>query len=466
MRTGGLGEAVAGLSVAQARGSHVVVFVPLYRVVRHRVAELEAVTPPVEMMLGADREVVQFYRDASLRFGPEVIFVDAPAYFDRDGLYGENGADYPDNDRRFALFSLASLAGVARLAPFADVIHTHDWHTALVPVLLRSDPRFADLAVSASSVMSVHNAAFQGQFDLPALHDVAELRELRENGTAEAYGRLNLLKAALAVADVVVTVSPTHARELTSEVGGFGLHESFRALGGRLVGISNGIDQRAWDPALDSALAASFTADDLSGKAVCKAALQAEYALPVDESVPLFGMSARLTEQKGLDIILASEFVRRANAQFIFLGTGERRYEDALRTLARERPANVATQFDFSDEREHRLLGGADFLLMPSLFEPCGLTQMRAQRYGAPVVARSVGGLRDTVDPSLGFLFDGYDGAQLSEALARADRCFHEGSALDELRRHVMQRDFSWSAAVPAYADAYRRAAGQLVTTP
>lgn len=465
VRTGGLGEAVAGLSVAQARaGSRVLVFVPLYRAVYSHAADLEPMTPELELELGARREPVRFYRDASLRFGPEVIFVDAPQFFDREGLYGENGWDYADNDRRFALFSLAAVAGVARFAPNADVIHPHDWHAALVPVFLRNDPRFAELAATTSVVLSIHNGAFQGQFDLSALGDVPAVHELSVSGAAEAFGRLNLLKAALGFADVVVTVSPTHAEELKSEVGGFGLHESFRALGDRLIGITNGINQRIWDPERDAAIAQNFSAEDLWGKAACKAALQAEYNLPIDSSVPLFGMSARLAEQKGLDIILASEFVRTANAQFIFLGTGEQRYQDALRRLAEERPRNVATQFDFTDLREHRLLGGADFLLMPSLFEPCGLTQMRAQRYGAPVVARSVGGLRDTIDPSVGFLFIGYDGAALSDALARAAQTFHDADALATMRRRAMARDFSWSAAVPNYTDAYRRAIGRLVS--
>ncbi len=460
-RTGGLGEAVAGLAMAQARAGHrVVVFVPLYRSVREHAVELAPLGAPLTLQLGSTIERVQLWRDASLRFGPEVVFVDAPQYFDRAGLYGEAGGDYPDNERRFALFCLAALTESAQLDSRVSVIHAHDWHTALVPVFLRTDPRFAELARSATAVVSVHNAGFQGQFDHAALSDIEPLRELWTQGTLEAFGRLNLLKGALTIADVVVTVSPTHAVELTSDLGGFGLHETFRALGDRLIGIRNGIDQIVWDPATDPLIPARFSADDLSGKAICKAALQEEYELPADERVPVFAMSARLAEQKGFDLILASDFVRSHDAQFFFLGAGERRYEDALRELAHERPEHVAAHFDFSDEREHRLLAGADFLLMPSLYEPCGLTQMRAQRYGAAVVARCVGGLRDTVDADVGFLFDEYDPAQLSDALERADRCFHEDGGLDALRRRAMMRDFGWPAAVPAYAAAYERAAG------
>jgi starch synthase len=465
VRTGGLGEAVAGLAMAQTRAGHrVVVFVPLYRAVRERAVDLAPVAPPFTVELGANHERVQMFRDESLRFGPEVFFVDAPQYFDRAGLYGEAGSDYPDNDRRFALFSLAALVETERLGSRVGVIHAHDWHTALVPVFLRTDPRFAELARTASAVVSVHNAAFQGQFHESALDDVESLRDLWAKGAVAEYGRLNLLKGALTLADVVVTVSPTHAVELTSDLGGFGLHESFRALGDRLIGIRNGIDQQVWDPAADPLIPVAFSADDLSGKAACKAALQSEYGLPRDERIPLFAMSARLTEQKGFDLILASEFVRSQDAQFVFLGMGERRYEEALRRLAEERPAHVATQFEFTDDREHRLLAGADFLLMPSLYEPCGLTQMRAQRYGASVVARRVGGLRDTVDADVGFLFDEYDPSQLTDALARAERSFRDAAALAALRRRAMTRDFGWPAAVPAYAAAYQRAAGHAAT--
>jgi starch synthase len=465
VRTGGLGEAVAGLAMAQSAAGHrVVVFVPLYRAVRERAVDLVPIRPAYHLQLGSTHERVQLVRDESLHFGPEVIFVDAPQYFDRAGLYGEDGSDYADNDRRFALFSLAAVAESARLDSRVSVIHAHDWHTALVPVFLRTDPRFTDLANSASVVVSVHNAAFQGRFDASALDDVDALRDLWEKGALAESGRVNLLKGALTLSDVVVTVSPTHAIELTSDLGGFGLHESFRALGDRLMGIRNGIDQYIWDPVADPLIAATFSVDDLSGKQLCKAALQTEHGLPVDERIPLFAMSARLAEQKGFDLILASEFVRSSQAQFVFLGTGERRYEDALRLLAHERPEHVAAEFEFTDEREHRLLAGADFLLMPSLYEPCGLTQMRAQRYGAAVVARRVGGLRDTVDADVGFLFDEYDPAQLTDALVRAEVAFNERASFDELRRRAMTRDFGWPAAVPAYASAYQRAAGHAAT--
>jgi starch synthase len=465
-RTGGLGEAVAGLAMAQARsGRRVVVFMPLYRSVRERSpVELVPIGPAYTIDMGSRRERVQVYRDPSTRFGPEVRFVDAPSFFDRPGLYGDDGGDYADNDQRFALFCLAALTDAASLDTPVAVIHAHDWHAALAPVFLRADPRFAELA-SSSTVVSVHNAAFQGQFDRSVLDEMDFLRELRDTGGIEAYGRLNLLKGALTLADVVVTVSPTHALDLTSELGGFGLHDSFRALGDRFVGIANGIDQRLWNPVNDPFITAAYSADDLSGKAACKAALQAEYGLKEDADVPIFTMSARLTEQKGFDIVLASDFVRSSHAQFVFLGTGEQRYQDALRRLAQERPSQVAAEFDFTDEREHKLLAGADFLLMPSLFEPCGLTQMRAQRYGALVVARRVGGLRDTVDSDVGFLFDEYDPAQLSEALWRAERAFRDEALITDMRRRAMARDFGWPAVVPAYAAVYERAAGHGVLT-
>jgi starch synthase len=233
----------------------------------------------------------------------------------------------------------------------------------------------------------------------------------------------------------------------------------FRRLGDRLVGIRNGIDQFQWDPATDPDIAAHFDPDDLRGKAVCKAALQKAWNLPQRERVPLFAMSARLVSQKGVELILGSTCLRELDAQFVFLGEGEPRYEVALRDVAREHPGRVALNTGFTDALEHRLLAGADFLLMPSLYEPCGLTQMRAQLYGALPLARRVGGLADTiVDGETGILFDEYTPAAFDAAVRRAVRLYQDRAAFVEHARRAMRNDFSWSAPGAAYVEAYRRA--------
>jgi len=260
---------------------------------------------------------------------------------------------------------------------------------------------------------------------------------------------------------MVTTVSPTHARELRTRHGGFGLHDSFGALQNRFVGILNGIDYAVWNPAEDAVIEATYTLDALAGKARCKAWLQGAVGFPTNPDVPVFGMTARLAEQKGYDILLGTDMFSRPDAQWVFLGEGEKRYEDALRALMERHPDRVSACFEFTEEREHELLAGADFLLMPSQYEPCGLTQMRAQRYGALPVVRRVGGLADTVEDRVtGFLFDEYQPWALEEAVQYAIDLYGDRAAWERHAREAMARDFSWTAGVERYREVYRRAGG------
>src|SRR5690606_739768 len=258
-------------------------------------------------------------------------------------------------------------------------------------------------------VLTVHNAGYQGHFGADALGALGLDPSLFRPDRLEWYGQVNLLKGGLVFSDMVTTVSPTHAHELRTRTGGFGLHYTFNALQHRFLGILNGIDYTVWDPTTDPALDARYSAEDLSGKAVCKVRFQERLGLTPDPDVPLFAISARLVEQKGLDIFLAARMIPRLDAQWAILGEGEPRYQDAIAGLAAAAPDRIGYCFEFTEEREHRLLSAADFLLMPSLYEPCGLTQLRAQRYGALPVVRRVGGLADTVEDRVtGFLFDEY----------------------------------------------------------
>jgi starch synthase len=241
--------------------------------------------------------------------------------------------------------------------------------------------------------------------------------------------------------------------------GGFGLHEAFIWLADRLVGVLNGIDQRAWDPAHDPQITAQYSTQNLEGKRRCKAALQRSFGLPQRRKVPLFGMTGRMVTQKGLDLILQSSELLDTDAQFVFLGSGEQKYETALVELASSAPDRIGVQLDFTDRLEHRLMAGADIFLMPSLYEPCGLTQMRAQRYGSPPVVRHVGGLADTVDDGVtGFAFDPYTPEAFEEATFRALDCFTHSSKWQTIMRQGMARDFSWERSVATYLDVYRRA--------
>src|SRR5687768_12660446 len=459
-RTGGLAEAVAGLANFQhAAGLDVTAILPLYRTVRDEDPDLEPVGQPFVVSIGTRHEEARVFRVSGPVTGPQVFFIEHLDYFNRHGIYGENGADYPDNHRRFAFFALAAMTALPRLVPGPILLHAHDWHTALAPVYLRTILAQERHARSATTVVSVHNPGYQGHFGPEVMPEIGLPWELYNWQQLEWYGKVNFLKGGLVFADSVTTVSPTQAKELRTPGGGFGLHDLFVALGERLVGVLNGIDQRIWNPATDTQITAQYSAEKLEGKRRCKAALQRSFGLPQRRRVPLFGLTGRLVTQKGLDLILQSSDLLAMDAQFVFLGSGEQKYETALVELATSAPDRVGVQLDFTDRLEHRLMAGADLFLMPSLYEPCGLTQMRAQRYGAPPIVRNVGGLADTVaDEVTGFAFDGYSPEAFQEAAFRALDRFRQPAKWQSVVRQGMASDFSWERSVATYIDVYRRA--------
>jgi starch synthase len=469
-RTGGLGEAVKSLAEFQsAAGIPTAIIMPLYRQVHAVAPNLEQVGEPFTVQLGPQQEQARLWQitpDRRVRGRPRVYFLDHPHFFDRPGLYGENGYDYPDNPRRYAFFSLAALTAVQRIAPNAPVImHAHDWHAALASVYLRTFFMGDAFYRQIRTVLSVHNAGFQGQYPARTMADVGLPWDLFTFRHLEWYERMNFLKGGLTFSDMVTTVSPTHAHELRTPFGGFGLHDTFIGLRDRFVGIVNGIDQRVWDPATDKQITAHYTADTLEVKKKCKSSLQRAFGLKQRTSIPIFAMSARLTYQKGLELILGYNDYFALDAQFLFLGAGDPRYMEELTELAGRAPGRIACEFNFTDRLEHRLMAGADMCLMPSQYEPCGLTQMRAQRYGTIPVARRVGGLADTIEDGVtGFLFDGYTSEEFMNAAVRALDIYHDPEAWRGMMREAMSRDFGWERSESRYRDIYRRALGVAVT--
>ncbi len=459
-RTGGLAEAVSCLAGFQrAAGHNVAAILPLYRTVRDEDPDLEPVGQPFVVPIGGRAEEARVFRVAGPHPGPQVFFIEHLGYFNRVGIYGESGADYPDNARRFAFFALAAMIALPRLVPGPVLLHAHDWHTALAPVYLRTVLAGDRQNRTLATVVSVHNPGYQGHFPPQVVPDIGLPWEVFNWQMLEWYGKLNFLKGGLAFADFVTTVSPTQARELRTPGGGFGLQEVFRWLGDRLVGVLNGIDQRIWNPATDNLITAQYTAERLEGKRRCKAALQRSFGLPQRRRAPIYGMAGRLVGQKGLDLLLSAPRLLGGDAQFVVLGSGEPRYEKALTDLAASAPNRIGVQLDFTDRLEHRLMAGADIFLMPSLYEPCGLTQMRAQRYGSPPVVRRVGGLADTVDDGLtGFAFDAYTPEAFEEAALRALAAYADSAKWQAMMRRAMARDFGWERAVDTYLDVYRRA--------
>jgi starch synthase len=440
-------------------GLRVFVVVPLYRTVRTVAKNLEQVGNEVTVMIGPRRERVKFYRDADKTSGPTVIFVEHEPYFDREGIYVEGGRDYADNPRRFALFARAALEAISIVVDGPVLVHAHDWHASLALVYMRSYSDLRQRFRGTGAVLSVHNGGYQGHFPPSVITDLGIPPETFNLHQLEWYGKVNFLKGGLAFCDYAVTVSPNHAEELRTPEGGFGLHAMFSHMGDRFQGITNGIDIEKWNPASDSEIVANFTRDDTSNKAKCKAQLQRTFGLPQRRDVPLIGMCGRLVKQKGFDIILASGAIRALDAQWVFLGQGEEKYKAVLRDFERTRPQHVSAEFKFTDKVEHRLIAGSDLLLMPSEYEPCGLTQMRAQRYGALVIGRRVGGISDTVqDDATGFLFDAFTPNAFDGAVGRALNRFYDKEAWRPRMYEAMGRDFGWDSSANRYIQLYRRA--------
>ena len=464
-KTGGLADVVGALTQRLgALGHDVCLFLPKYRAVR--AASLEGgIAHPIKVPLAGGSV------DVGLSFlhrrGVSVYFVDYPLYFDREGLYGSAGKDHEDNDRRFALFSRAVLEGAKAIGFKPDVIHLHDWQTGLVAAHLKrqykDDPHFA----GAGCVFTIHNMAYQGNFPRSALELGGFGPEDWSSEGLEYYGQVSYLKAGLVHADKLTTVSPTYAREIrTSADRGFGLEGLLTRRAKDLRGILNGIDLEAWDPSRDASLARRYSSADVAaGKGVCKEAIQRECGLEVRGDRPLIGVVSRLDYQKGLDIALAALEPRLDRCQLVMLGTGDPSLTEMFAAMERRRAGSVHFHRSFDESFAHRVYAASDIFLMPSRFEPCGLGQMIAMRYGSvPLVSRT-GGLVDTVfeadsagRPANGFVCEPGDGADLARALDRALAAARAPGWAERVRAG-MTGDFSWDRSVELYLELFREAA-------
>jgi starch synthase len=456
-KTGGLADVVGALAQKLgALGHDVCLFLPKYRAVSAAPLE-EGQSLPLRVELSGEEHQV------GLRFlhrrAVTTYFVDYPPFFDREGLYGVSGRDHEDNDRRFALFALAALEGAKAAGFKPDVVHAHDWQAGPVCAHLKrryaGDPHFA----KTGSVFTVHNMAYQGNFPRAALEAAGFGAQDWSSDGLEYYGQVSYLKAGLAYADRLTTVSPTYAREIQGPAHGFGFEGLLQRRSAVLSGVLNGLDLETWDPSRDAALPRRYaSADAAAGKAACKEALQRECGLEIRADRALIGVVSRLDYQKGLDLAIPAVEPRLGRSQFVVLGTGDPALTEQLAALERRHPGKVHFHRAFDESFAHRVYAASDLFLMPSRFEPCGLGQMIAMRYGsAPVVART-GGLVDTVTDETGFLCAPNDGADLARTLDRAiDARFAPG--WDARVRAAMAGDFSWDRAVEDYLEIYRAAA-------
>ena len=435
-KTGGLADVVGALPLAlEQLGHEVVLILPKYKGLTKR-----------KTTLGSRIAVYLIQHDG---------------FFGREHLYGGKDGDYPDNLERFSFFSWRALEQLRELKFQPDVIHIHDWQTALVPVYLATTYRHEPTFAHATTILTVHNLSYQGIFPKGEFPKLGLPWELFHMEGLEYYDQINLLKGGLVFAKRINTVSPTYAREIQVPEYGCGLEGVLRRRANDLTGILNAIDTAAWDPGGDKALAAPFTIKTLARRAMNKRALQAAMKLPVDPKAPLVGMVTRLAAQKGIDLVAAAAaHLVRMGAQLVILGTGDRPYHVQLDTLARKHQQSVRVRLAFDEPLAHQIYGGADLFLMPSRFEPCGLGQMIAMRYGAIPVVRRTGGLADTVieadrPDGNGFLFGAADAAELSAAVRRALVVFKTPAAWQALQRRAMAVDWSWARAAKAYVEWY-----------
>jgi starch synthase len=459
-RTGGLAEAAWGLHRLQhGRGRPTAAMLPLFQSTRAHLRRAEPVGEPIALRFGSRTERFQLWTDRDPASETPSWFIENDGLFGRAGIYGEAGQDYPDNHFRFAAFAAAAVALLPRVTSGPVILHAHDWHAALAPVYLRTwfrgDPWFDRIPVA----LSIHNGGYQGHFGPEILPQIGLPWDLFTFDRLEWYGKVNLLKGGLTHCDMATTVSPTHATELRTDAGGFGLQEVYRWMGDRFTGVLNGIDQDEWSPRHDRHVAAAYDAHDLNGKAACKAALQQRFGLAARAETPLIALAGRMVTQKGLDLVVDNDNLFGLPAQFVFLGSGEARFTDTIRARHAAEPDRIAIETGFADHLEHALMAGADLFLMPSQYEPCGLTQMRAQRYGTLPVARRVGGLADTIDDGVtGFLFDAYDERALAGGMWRALTDHGDRANWRALQQEAMQRDFGWERVAESYAAIYTRA--------
>lgn len=402
-------------------------------------------------------------RKKQLSENVRIHFVEHEDYYNRASLYGTGDGDYPDNLKRFTYFCDSALA-LAKEAGFQpDIVHAHDWQAALLPVFLKTKNAEDPFFKSARSVMTIHNIVYQGVFPHRQFADTGLDESLFSTDTFEFYGKANLLKAGIVFADAVTTVSATYAKEIQTRECGAGL-EGVLHKKERVTGILNGLDTGFWNPAKDKKIKAMYSASNLEGKALCKADLQKACGFEADPAIPLFGMVTRLVEQKGLDLLteIADAFLS-GKAQFVLLGEGEAVYKTAFTNIAKRHPGKAKAFLGFDAHEAHRIYAGSDFFLMPSIFEPCGLSQLISLKYGTLPIVRHTGGLADTIrdidtepETGNGFVFYGRAPEKFLEAIRRAEVLFHDAARFDTIRRRGMKADFSWEKSAVQYVHFYK----------
>ena len=463
-KTGGLADVVGALPRALAAAGHEVsVYVPKYRQTRLTDARtvVRSITVPFDdryrfcsVVAGGNHSGVHFY------------FVDYPPFFDRDALYGTSSGDYPDNAERFALFSRAVLEA-SKILGVPQVFHCHDWQSALIPVLLRTqyaeDPAFREVA----TVFTIHNMGYQGLFSPDTLPLLMLPWDLFTISKMEFFGNVNFLKGALVYSDFITTVSRKYSQEIQTSEFGFGLEGVLRDRAATVTGILNGVDYDEWSPEADKFIVAKYSPQDLSAKAKCKQDLLTAFGITnPDLQLPVIGIVSRFAAQKGFDLISQiMDRLAREEMIVVALGSGDKPYEEMFVRLQKQFPRKIAVKIAYDNALAHKIEAGSDMFLMPSKYEPCGLNQIYSLKYGTVPIVRATGGLDDTIEPwnprtgkGTGFKFTEYNGEALLLTIKEALRAFRDQASWQTLMRSGMSKDFSWNASAKEYVRVYEKA--------
>jgi starch synthase len=464
-KTGGLADVCGALPKALRRiGVEADCVLPLYRCVDRTRFPFSGPGEAVLVPLG-NREEQGSVEETDAGGGVRAFLVRNDRYFDREFLYGTRDGDYVDNSERFTFFCRAVMEWIALSGRRYDIIHCNDWQTALLPVYVRTLYADREPFPRTGTVFTVHNLGYQGLFwnhDLPMMGLGWELFTPRG---LEFYGKINLMKGGLLYADILSTVSDTYSREIQTPEYGYGLEGVLYDRREDLYGIVNGIDDEEWHPAADRWIAANYSANDLSGKAVCRRDLISVFGLPKGDE-PVLGLIGRLTGQKGFDLVeRIGEWLAEQPLRVVILGSGERKHEEAMEKLGRKYPDRIAIRVAYDNALAHKIEAGSDMYLMPSRYEPCGLNQIYSLKYGTVPIVRETGGLADTVvdadeNPAAGtgFTFRRFEAEELKGAVARALAAYADRSRWDAIVRRGMALDFSWEASARAYVDLYGKA--------
>ena len=450
IKTGGLADVCGSLPIALEKlGIDTVVFLPYFR-------SIDRVKFNIERLNNQ-------YARAIIGHGIEVYFIQSDLFFSREGVYGDFYGDYADNLQRFQFFSLKVLEAIKQLKLDVDIMHCHDWQSALIPVYLKTKFAHDQHFKNMKSVLTIHNLAYQGHFSKEEYAHLGLSSEYFNEKYFEFYDKINLLKAGIALSDTVTTVSTQYAKEILTKEFGCGLEGVLKQRKDGVTGITNGIDYAVWNPEEDPAIAKTYSVDTVTdGKSKNKAQLQKSLKLPVNDNIPLYGFVGRLSHQKGMDLILPWLRSKEAEGvQVLLQGLGDEKYARELKEIEKLYPERFRLRLAYDENMAHRIYASSDLFLMPSNFEPCGLSQMIAMRYGSIPIVYKTGGLVDTVMPlghleETGIIFEKYDLTAFKKAISDGVKIFQEKERLNILRHHAMRRDFSWQHSAQEYEKIYQ----------